>query len=435
MEKIKNVVESFFKEGERIVVGVSGGADSMTLLHCLKNSDKNFNLVAAHLNHCLREKESLRDEYFVKKFCEKNKIKFVCKREHIKKIAASKKISIEECGRIKRYEFFESIGGIIATAHTFSDVMETFFLNILRGCGLKGLCSIPKKRGNIVRPLISFKREEIEEYCHENNLEFVVDSTNLEDKFLRNKIRLNIIPEFKEISSCFEKKMFIMLRVLKQDEEFLNIVAEKEFEKSKEAGGLNIKKLNVLHDSISNRIIFKFLMYNEIEITNSVINKIRILFKKGVGRQQLNKNNIISLKKGIALIEKKTYFVPFEIKLPRYCEFCYKNLCFVRCNIENYNYFINNVNYLFLFKLDYDKMVGDIYLRNKKEKDRIKLKSRPTKSLKVLMQEKRLLQIERNNLFLLSDDVGVFWAFGFGADVRVLPDGFSKNFLLVFEKL
>ena len=297
------------------------------------------------------------------------------------------------------------------------------------------MCSIPEKRGNIVRPLINFKREEIEEYCHKNNLEFVVDSTNLEEKFLRNKIRLNIILKFKEISSCFEKKMFTMLCTLKQDEEFLNIVAEKEFEDSKELGGLNIKKLNLLHDSILNRIIFKFLSYNGVEVNSNIINKIKILFKKGVGRQQLNKNNIISLKKGIALIEKKSYFVPFEIKLPGDFEFCYKNLCFIRCDVERYNYFINNVNYLFLFKLDYDKIVGDVYLRNKKVKDRIKLRNRPTKSLKALMQEKRLSQIKKNGLFLLSDDVGVFWAFGFGLDVRVLPDKFSKNFLLGFEIL
>ncbi len=435
MSNIKNVVESFFNNGEKIVVGVSGGADSMTLLHCLKSSNKKFNLVAAHLNHCLRGKESLNDENFVREFCKKNNIEFVCKREDIKTIASLKKISIEECGRIKRYEFFESIGGIIATAHTFSDVLETFFLNILRGCGLKGLCSIPQKRKNIIRPLLKFKREEIEEYCFENNLKFVVDSSNFEEKFLRNKIRLNIISKFKEISTCFENKMSKLIDIVKLDEDFLDNVAEKEFEKVKEFGGINVKRINMLHKSIANRIIFKFLKLNKVAATNLMIEKASFLFKKGEGRQQLNKTTNLSLKKGIAYVEKKVCFVPFKIKLNLNPGFCYENLFFVICDVKNYNYFINNVHNLFLFKLDYDKIVGDVYLRNKRGKDRIKLKNRPTKTLKALMQEKRLLQAQKNRTFVLADDCGVFWAFGFGADVRVLPDDFSRNFLLVFEKL
>lgn len=433
--KIRTVVESFFEIGEQIVVGVSGGADSITLLDSLANSKKNFNLIVAHLNHGLRGKEALKDQELVKRYCKKNGLFFVLKKEEIEKIAKEKKISIEECGRIKRYEFFKSLGGTIATAHTLSDLAETFLINLLRGCSLKGLISIPQKRDNIIRPLLEFKREEIEQYCKENSIEYAKDSTNFEEKFLRNKLRLKVIPILKQINPSFENNLLKTINSLKLDEEFLDFVAENIFKAAYKQNFLKLNCVNHLKSSIKFRVLAKFLKENSVEITNKLLVKLLNLCEKGFGKENLKKNQFVVLKKGMFKIVTKENVKSFNVLVLNSFEFSYKNLYFVRCDIKNYNYFLNNVKYLFLFKFDYDRIIGDIYLRNKRAKDKIKLKNRPTKSLKALMQEKGLLEKERKKAFVLADDFGVFWVWGFGVDVRVLPNKQSKNLCLVFEKL
>ena len=434
MNKIKEVVESFFDYGEQIVVGVSGGADSIVLLHSLKSSNKNFNLVVAHLNHCLRGEESKRDENFVCEFCLKNKIEFVCRREDIFKKAKEEKISIEECGRKRRYKFFEEFGCTIATAHTLSDVCETFFLNILRGCALKGLLSIPEKRGKIIRPLLTFKREDILDYCKKNNLRFVEDSSNFKEMYLRNKLRLFVIPKLKEISENFENNLLRTIDIVKQDEDFLEDVTRKEFEKAKVNFGIDVKYINKLHKSIKSRIIIKFLKYNNFSVTNDLVVKIFNLCSKGFGRQQIFNSMFVSIKRGVLVVEEDFNFKPFKILLND-IEFLYKNLYFIICDVGKYEYFLNKTNYLFLFKFDYDKIKGRVYLKSREEKDSLKLLNRPTKTLKALMQEKGMTKNKKNEVVLLEDSVGVFWAFGFGGNPRVFPDKNTKTLCLIFEKL
>ncbi len=434
MNIIKEVVESFFEYGEQIVVGVSGGADSMVLLHALKSSNKNFNLIVAHLNHCLRGEESKRDEKFVYEYCLKNNIEFVCKREDIFKKAQEEKISVEECGRKKRYKFFEKFGCTVATAHTLSDVCETFFLNILRGCALKGLLSIPQKRGKIIRPLLTFKREDILDYCKKNNLKFVEDSSNFKEIYLRNRLRLNVIPKLKEINENFENNLLKTLNIVRKDEDFLDDVTKKEFEKAKLNSGLDVKYINELHYSIKSRIIVKFLKYNNFSLTNDIVVKIFNLCSRGVGREQIFKNKFVAIKRGVLVVEEDFDFKPFKILLND-VEFLYKNLYFIICDIKKYEYFLNKTNYLFLFRFDYDKIEGKIYLKSREEKDSLKLLNRPTKTIKALMQEKGMTKNKKNEVVLLEDSVGVFWAFGFGGNPRVFPDKNTKTFCLIFEKL
>ncbi len=308
-------------------------------------------------------------------------------------------------------------------------------MNILRGCGLKGLVSIPQKRGKIIRPLLRFTRDEIGRYCKINDVKFVDDSSNLQEKFLRNNLRLNVIPKLKNISFDFEKKILRMIDIIKYDEKFLDSLAKEKFQKAFFNNSLDLKYINKLDQSIKTRIILIFLKENQVTPTSEIIFKILNLCKKGMGRCGLYGDFMVSVKRGRMFIEKNEKVKSFQILLPKTIEFSYKNLYFIRCDVKEYDDFLNKFHYLFLFKFDYDKIVGEIYLRSKKEKDKIKLKKRPTKTLKALMQEKRLTTNQKNRVVLLSDDVGVFWAFGFGVDVRVLPDEFSKNLCLVFEKL
>ena len=210
------------KPGDKLVVGVSGGPDSMCLLDILSKIQKQssergmfslkqeegcrngtsplatFDFVVAHVNHMIRE-EAKADEEYVKNYCIKNDIQFYGKSIDVQKIANTNKISTEEAGRNARYEFFDEVlqkikGNKIAIAHNKNDKVETMIMNALRGCGIQGLKGIEPSRGKYIRPLIECERKEIEEYCKENNIEPRIDKTNFENIYTRNKIRNIVIP-------------------------------------------------------------------------------------------------------------------------------------------------------------------------------------------------------------------------------------------------
>ena len=149
----------------------------------------------------------------------------------------------------------------------------------------------------------------------------------------------------------------------------------------------------------------------------------------------LHLNRFLVVKKGVLFIEEEKVFKPFKILLKDFLEFSYNNLYFIRCCVEKYNYFLNKTNYLFLFRFDYDKIVGVMCLKSRESKDRLKLLNRPNKTIKSLMQEKGMLKNEKDRTILLSDGIGIFWAFGFGGDPRVFPDENTKNLCLIFEKI
>lgn len=195
------------EKGKRVVVGLSGGADSVSLLVSL-NRLKNaypLDVFAVHVNHQLRGEESIRDMLFSKELCDNLSIPFYCHSVDVKNYAFERKLGIEEAAREIRYSFFKEFSynnqiDYILTAHNKNDVAETILFHIIRGSGITGLKGISRQRDNIVRPLLDFSREEIEEYCYDNNLSFVVDSTNNDINYSRNFIRHNIIPNMKKIN-------------------------------------------------------------------------------------------------------------------------------------------------------------------------------------------------------------------------------------------
>ena len=189
--KILEIIKKYnlIENEDKIVVGVSGGPDSITLLNILKNIKEskyiNFEIVVCHINHMIRQ-EAIGDEEYVKKYCKDNNIECYVKRIEVEKMAETQKIGTEEAGRKARYEFFNEIlektnSNKIATAHTANDNAETVLMNIIRGSGTTGLKGIEAKRDNLIRPLIESTREEIEDYCKENNLNPRIDKTNFEN--------------------------------------------------------------------------------------------------------------------------------------------------------------------------------------------------------------------------------------------------------------
>lgn len=200
---------NLIQNGDKIVVGVSGGPDSISLINVLseiKNDNTielNFDLVVAHINHNIRE-EAKADEEFVVEYCKQKGIEFYVLDIDIEKKAKEEKRGTEETGRNARYEFFEEIlektkSNKIATAHTANDNAETVIMNMMRGSGTSGLKGIrPIRDGKFIRPLIDTTREEIEIYCEEQKLNPRIDKTNFENDYTRNKVRNILIPMIKE---------------------------------------------------------------------------------------------------------------------------------------------------------------------------------------------------------------------------------------------
>lgn len=187
----------------KVIVGLSGGADSVAMLHYLVNAG--YTCIAAHCNFHLRNEESNRDEQFVKNICQKWNIQLEVIDFDTEKIAAERKISIEMAARDLRYEWFEQLrhnygAESIAVAHHRDDNVETFLLNIIRGTGIRGLSGMAPKNNKIIRPFLCISRVEIEEYVLKNDLSFVVDHTNAETIYLRNKIRLELLPWLENIN-------------------------------------------------------------------------------------------------------------------------------------------------------------------------------------------------------------------------------------------
>ena len=233
--------------GDKIVVGVSGGPDSMCLLEILtkikQKSCQNgtsplatFDFVVAHVNHMIRE-EAKEDEEYVKNYCMKNDIQFYGKSIDVQKIANTNKISTEEAGRNARYKFFDEVlqkikGNKIAIAHNKNDKVETMIMNELRGCGLQGLKGIEPIRDKYIRPLIECERKEIEEYCRDNDIEPRIDKTNFENVYTRNKIRNIIIPYIEqEFNPNFIETMNRLSNLVTEQEEYIEKQTEIVYEK------------------------------------------------------------------------------------------------------------------------------------------------------------------------------------------------------------
>lgn len=205
--KVLNTIKKYnlIQENDKIVIGVSGGPDSMCLLHILNGLKEklNFEIVVAHINHMIR-KEAEEETQYVKNFCDKLGIKCYIKRIDVIDKSNKEKIGTEEAGRKARYDFFEEVLNIvnankIATAHNENDNAETVLMNIFRGAGTSGLKGIEPIRDNkYIRPIIECERSEIEEYCRFNKLQPKIDKTNLENVYTRNKIRNVLIPEIKK---------------------------------------------------------------------------------------------------------------------------------------------------------------------------------------------------------------------------------------------
>lgn len=221
------------QSGDNVLIGLSGGSDSVFLLTVLNKLAPilNISIGAAHLNHCIRGDEALRDENFAKEICNNLNIKFHSKKADIPFISKRDKISEESAGRQERYMFFDNLCmeygyNKIAVAHNMNDSVETILINMIRGCSLSGLEGISPVNENIVRPIIEIEKKDIENYLTENKIEYCIDSTNNGNDYTRNKVRHQIIPSMLGINKSALKTIFRNSFIIKEDNEFLNDYAK-----------------------------------------------------------------------------------------------------------------------------------------------------------------------------------------------------------------
>ena len=322
LETIKkyNMIEN----GEKIVLAVSGGPDSICMLDILndiKNDetiDINFEIVVAHVNHMIR-KEAEEDEKYVKKYCEEKQIEFYSKSIDVQKMANNNKIGIEEAGRKARYDFFDEIlertnAQKIAIAHNKNDKVETVLMHILRGSGINGLKGIEAKRGKYIRPLIECERNEIEEYCTEKNLLPRIDKTNFENEYTRNKVRNLLIPYIqKEFNPNLIKTIDRLSNLVAEEEKYMDKQVEKAYKEmliseSENEIQLRLKTFNIQEKVIKSRIILYTitrLFGNSKGLEKIHIEDIIKLCSNNIGNKYLTPNKNIK----ILIKNHKIYFM------------------------------------------------------------------------------------------------------------------------------
>ncbi|MZH46442.1 MAG: tRNA lysidine(34) synthetase TilS [Nitrospinae bacterium] len=225
LNNVKVAISELIAPGDRVLVAVSGGADSVALLFLLEQFSKElgYELYVAHLNHLARGKESDEDADFVVRLAEKLSLPIIVDKIDAAEKKTFLKTSFQESARILRYQFLEKTlmsikGNKIALGHTADDRVETVLMNLLRGAGIKGLVGIPEVRGNVIRPLLSFNRADLEMFLEERKLVYRIDSTNKETKYLRNKIRHELIPYLKTFNREISGNLLSMSEIAHEED-------------------------------------------------------------------------------------------------------------------------------------------------------------------------------------------------------------------------
>ena len=293
IKKVQHIIfqYSLAPRGSKIILGISGGPDSVCLLNIFAKLQKKYDweLIVAHVNYGLRGKDSVQDEKFVKNLSEKFGLEFILLKP---KVATN---SSEEKLRKIRYDFFEKVRrknnyNSVAVAHNLDDQVETFLMRIIRGTGLGGLTAMKYKNGKIIRPLLGTTRQEILEFLKANEFSYRLDKTNKQSVYLRNKIRNKLIPYLeKNFYPQIKKTIFNSIESINEDYDLISEMVKKELEKNK---NLSISKLLVLHPALQKRILRKALSQkknNKREIESAHINELIKILKSTKGKNQIMK--------------------------------------------------------------------------------------------------------------------------------------------------
>lgn len=443
-EKVLNTIKKYdlVNDGESIVVGVSGGADSMALLVSLVSLG--YRCVVAHINHGLRGKDADDDQKYVENFCLNNEIECYLEKFDVLKISKEQKISLEMAGRNVRYNFFNEIlnktsSKKIAVAHNKSDSVETILFNMIRGSSIAGLKGIGVKNKNIIRPLIECTREEIIDYLRFKNVEFKIDKTNLSNDYTRNKIRNQIIPLMKEINPSVVNTIYSNSKIIEEENSFIDNCVGKyiaEYVKSDKYGvyldtacfdktSSVIKSRLVMH--CANKAVDKHIELSKkhieiiLNLSNSkkfcfenngltIINNYGILYFNVAFEKTANFSHLVRDEYGILNNEKSMPFVAEYVS--------YKQ-------IENFK----EATYICV-----DNINSPIYLRNRMKGDKINILNVGTKKIKDFFIDKKIQKELRDAIPIVVADNEVLAICDFVVSQKCLVYKDSQKILMIKTK-
>ena len=401
----------------RFFIAVSGGIDSMVLVHLFQHFRFEFGLL--HCNFKLRGDESDADMRFIHDYAEANNLQLKIGFFETEKIAKEMKVSIQVAARELRYQWFyeqmvENNVDFVATAHHLDDCLETFLINLSRGTGLEGLTGIPIQNDKIFRPLLPFSREEIEDYATKNNIKWREDSSNASDKYLRNKIRHLIVPVLKEINPTFLDSFQKTLNNLKDAQSIVNdgeYIIYKEVVTENENGTLlfDLKKLLQLPNY--NAYLYQWLKQFEFKAWNDITNLVHAQSGKQVFSENyvllknrdtlILSNRINTSDETVFLIAKNQKDVKFPLKLSF-------------CNVDDIS--VQPTNVIFV---DEEKLIFPLEIRKWKEGDIFHpFGMTGKKKLSKYFKDEKFSLLDKANIWLLCSDDKIIWIIGKRQDER-----------------
>lgn len=416
--KVLKTVKKYnmLSKGDRVLIGVSGGADSIALLEFFVSVKEKYDLdiCVAHIEHGIRGEDSVNDAEFVKNYCKKLGVSFYLKTIDAPNLAKKAKMGVEEYSRMARYDFFNTIEcDKIATAHNLTDNIETLLFRLARGTGLKGACSIPAVRGKIIRPFIEVSSGEIRKWCNDNNIPYRVDCTNSDSAYSRNLIRLEILPLFEKLNANYQDNIENFISDVNEDYAFIDDYVKSIYPKIVKNNEIDLPKLNELDLSIKKRILIMFFDENGYSLNRIHLQSVIDITLKS-GKTQIKENIFAISAKGKIRIAK------FNV-LNKKDEFVTKIL-----NIDEFK--DKNID----FYCDCDKIVGNIIIRAKQAGDRIKPAGRNvSKTLKKLFNESAYPIEKRDKKIVVCDDFGIVGVIGLCADERVKVDCNTAKILTI----
>ena len=419
-----------FLQGKKLLLAVSGGLDSMVLVHLFQQL--NYEIVVLHCNFQLRGLVSFEDQQFIQEYSNTNAIPFVFTQFDTEAFAADFKVSIQVAARELRYSwFYEQLaiqkGDFILTAHHADDNLETFLINLSRGTGLEGLTGIPAQNEKVIRPLLSFSRQQMEEYASVNKLKWREDSSNASDKYLRNKIRHHLVPLLKELNPTFMSSFEKTQSFLSEAQELVDDAAIMVYQQVAREEGEDIYFDLVRLLQLPNYSSYLYQWLKEFGFT--AWDDIYELVTSQSGKQvlapyfRLIKDRDCLILSPLPSQENQQEFkiesVESKVKFPL-------NLVF--STVSKLGVASNSTIFV-----DQDKLVFPLTLRHWNEGDVFQPFGMEGKSKKVskLFKDEKLSLIDKEKVWLLCSNNQVVWVVGIRQDERFKIDPNSKNLLKI----
>ncbi len=425
----KNLIES----GDTILGAISGGPDSMAMLNCLVllKKDLKFKLLIAHVNHGVRGEYAKRDQEFVKMVAKDYNIPYFTKNVDMVGYGKELGISSEEAGRILRYGFFREIlsdygGGKIAVAHNKNDQAETILHRIIRGTGLDGLKSMEFIKGDIIRPLLNISRKEIEDYIEQKRIKFVVDHTNLETDYTRNKIRLELLPYIKEnFNPNIIDSLYRLTRIATGEIQIIEEITTEKYNLIVKSATENSIIFNGAIFKLESEAIRKRLIRKAIENISGNLHGIEEIHINDIIKlfQDAKTGKNIDISKGLRARVSYSDFI-IELRNNTNPKLEAKKIEIGENVLEEFAIIISlelisadeiDFNNADIKYIDYDKVSGELWIRRRKSGDKFSpLGLGGSKKLKDYMIDKKIPQDKRNSIPILCDNSGIIWVIGYG---------------------